>query len=1125
MSYSSIFRAFPLYICLLVSATNAIAASYDLEPVYVSTIGHYDPLEFYPVAVAVDGEFVYLVDLLYKQVRGYTHDGTPAWSFPYLDQWPRDIEVDAAGNIYVADANQYNVKKYSRSGDLLLTIGGKGTQAGKFTRPLAITLDKQGDIYVADSATEISKFDGNGNLLWNNLGSGNPGGDLLRPNGIALDSDSNIYVADSNRHEILIFNPTGGYLRSIERSGLGYKMESPVDVAVTSDDNLIVLDRRQAERNIGQDQVFKLDRNGTLIKSWGAKGHTPGELWEPQGLTIDSKNTIWVAGFHGHNVVHYSVDGVFLGEWKDNDIKPYSFAELEGATVGKNGRLYVTDFWNQLVQVFDRYGDFYSMWGERGQGNGALFNFPRFSTTNDAGEIYIDDDHEVRRFDSEGNFLSRSDWINFPGGMDIDSSGNVWVTGREENTLRKYTADLNLLKVVNGTQIFLGLNAPTGVAISPINGHIYVTDKKRHRILVLDQNGNYLSSWGSFGQEHGQFRAPAGITIDSRGLIYVSEATNQRIQVFTPDGGYLYSWDAPGIAGKQPARIWELALDGDYFLYGPDRTHEQAEVHKWALVPDPVTIGPPPYRIGEDLGYYIWSDGNSLWHLRWNSDGVYRNFLGTISTTVPYISAAAVKTEAADLIHPVSDTRIDFNAYASNGQDGIDIVAGYNGLIVLDLAIDGIERNDRVFVGSGSFIPTSLPLPLQAYIPVPVVQTGKPTYRPGYDLGFYIWQDPTGSGWHIRWSADHTGLENFTGYIKVVNGALSGVQPYNFESRDSVSLSGDSLSLNASADIYQDGLDFSVTQGATVCFDLAINGIRADGKTWVGSNAYPLAGALPLPTRPGGQIANCTNLREIQAVGKPTYVPKQDLGYYIWQDIDDGEWHIRWSGDTTTVHDFFGKIATSNPAENVRAFLYESDDTLITGTDAIVFSAKAGAGQDGIDFFTPDGTLLTFTLSIDGKTGPGTAFVGPDSTSPVTVPFSLISADTSTSAFEKPGYAVAKDLGYFLWRDTNAGNWHLRWSGDSTVNHKFTGMVVSSSGITSHSEYQFESDDHVDVIPSGLRFSAVAGSGQDGLDFSVLPDSQLFFDFQLDGNSDPARISYGANNTTLSTLPLSIYSQ
>ena len=982
MAYQKLLRILSISSAFALITTTTFAAPYDLEPIHVNTVGHYEPLDLYPVAVAVDDQLVYILDLFHEEVRARSHDGAPVWSFPYIGTWPRDIEVDAAGNIYMPDANQQNIKKYSPTGELLLTIGEKGTAPGQFGRPLGIVLDQAGNIYVGDYTTGLSKFDSNGNLIWNNLDSGNTATELEYPMSIALDSGGNIYVADADQKKIVIFDPDGNYLRSIGPSGTGYNWVSPVGIAITADDYIIILDRLQGQRHIGQNQIFKLNGDGTLINSWGAKGRAPGELWEPQGLTLGTNNDIWVAGFQGHNVIQYNVDGTFLKEWNDHDIQPYEFAEIVSTQVGAHGRLYVTDFWNQVVQVFDRYGNFDFMWGERGQGDGQVFNFPRFTAVNDAGEIYIDDDHEVRRFDSEGNFLSRSDRINYPGGIDIDSSGNVWVTGRFENTLRKYTPDLQLLQVIDGTGIPQGLNEPTNISVSPTNGNLYLTDKLKHRVLVLDRDGNYLMTWGLWGNKPGNLNHPIGIAIDSRGLVYVSELVTKRIQVFNANGEYLYGWGVPGTSENKVSDLWDISLDGDYFLYGADRRVEQAEVHKWALVPDPAINNTPTYVVGEDLGFYIWSNDGAQWHLRWTSDGVLKNFSGVITSTVPFIGSSGIDLEAGDQIESITSTRIEFNANETIGQDGIDIVTGTDSLIIFDLSIDGIEQKNSVFVGSGSFTPTGLPIPLRT-----------------------------------------------------------------------------------------------------------------------------------------------VSSENIPAIGKPTYTPKIDPGYYIWQDNDDSEWHIRWSGDSTRTFDFNGTINTSNPPTDLRAFSFESNDTLTLDVDTIGFSAKAGSGEDGIDFFVPVGTALSFTLELDRMSDPGTVYIGADSTNPSNLPFSLISADTSDLVFGQPNYIAAIDLGYYIWRDNNVGDWHLRWSGDSVKTYDFTGTIISSLGFTNHSEYSFESNDIVEVIPSGLRFTGRAGRGEDGLNFSVPANSQLFFELQINGFSDSTLVKYGVNNMNAAFLPLSVYSR
>ena len=77
---------------------------------------------------------------------------------------------------------------------------------------------------------------------------------------------------------------------------------------------------------------------------------------------------------------------------------------------------------------------------------------------------------------------------------------------------------------------------PSGIAISPTTGHVYIADKFNYLIQVLNPDLTFSHSFGSEGSANRQFISSYDIAIDSQGLVYVADTGNHRIQNFSPDG-------------------------------------------------------------------------------------------------------------------------------------------------------------------------------------------------------------------------------------------------------------------------------------------------------------------------------------------------------------------------------------------------------------------------------------------------------------------------------------------------------------------------------------------------------------------------------------------------------------
>jgi DNA-binding beta-propeller fold protein YncE len=87
-----------------------------------------------------------------------------------------------------------------------------------------------------------------------------------------------------------------------------------------------------------------------------------------------------------------------------------------------------------------------------------------------------------------------------------------------------------------------GTGFPTGVSID-FDGSIWIADTHQQRILVLNQQGEELFHFGSYGKGDGQFLYPTDVAFGKDGEVFVSEyGGNERINVFDRKGEFQYSF-------------------------------------------------------------------------------------------------------------------------------------------------------------------------------------------------------------------------------------------------------------------------------------------------------------------------------------------------------------------------------------------------------------------------------------------------------------------------------------------------------------------------------------------------------------------------------------------------------
>jgi sugar lactone lactonase YvrE len=155
--------------------------------------------------------------------RERTGDGGPAAKASLFG--PRAVHVDAAGNVYICEREGNSIRKVDANSGVITTIAGTSRKGysgdggpalnATFDGPKEIDVDAAGNIFVVDTENQaIRRIDAKtgviatvaGNAQRGGAGDGGPAtaAQLDRPHGVAVDRAGKIYIGDTNNHRIRV---------------------------------------------------------------------------------------------------------------------------------------------------------------------------------------------------------------------------------------------------------------------------------------------------------------------------------------------------------------------------------------------------------------------------------------------------------------------------------------------------------------------------------------------------------------------------------------------------------------------------------------------------------------------------------------------------------------------------------------------------------------------------------------------------------------------------------------------------------------------------------------------------------------------------------------------------------
>lgn len=483
-----------------------------------------------PHGVAVNSGMVYIADSLNNRIRkvaggiistfagtgvaGYSGDSGPATSAQL--NGPDGLAFDAAGNLYIADANNSVIRKVALDGTIT-TVAGNGAPGfsgdgglatnASLNYALSVALDTAGNLYIVDQGNNrvrevvggtITTIAGNG--FADSLGDGGPAlsASLARPFSIAVDSTGKIYVAELNSARVRLIN--AGIISTFAGNGqyyftgdggpavdaaLGY-----VNAVATDSQSKVYISAQNRIRKISSGVILTVAGSNRGLGNAGDGGlATNATLDYPQGMGLDPAGNLFIA-----DTFNQRIREVTAADSVINTVVGYNNA---------------------------------GCFGDGGLATSATVNIPYTVVADSGGNYFIADSgsNAVRKVDA-GGFISTyagqcfnagfggdggpatSALLSFPTGLALDSASNLYIADQNNRRIRKVTPQGIITTVAgNGTAGYSGdggpplsasLNNPQGVAVDA-NGEIFIADTGNNAIRKVLPQG-LISTIAGTGQ-------------------------------------------------------------------------------------------------------------------------------------------------------------------------------------------------------------------------------------------------------------------------------------------------------------------------------------------------------------------------------------------------------------------------------------------------------------------------------------------------------------------------------------------------------------------------------------------------------------------------------------------------
>jgi sugar lactone lactonase YvrE len=493
---------------------------------------------------------------------------------------------DAAGNLYIADAGNYRIRKINTAGTIS-TIAGNGTPgfsgdggpatAAQILSVTGICIDGAGNLYIADLPNQrvrkisasgiITTVAGNGTAGYMGDGGAATAAQLNQPSDVAIDAAGNLYIADKANNRVRKVTSSGTITTYAGYASVGYsgdggaatdaQLNAPTGVGVDGAGSLYIADQTNGRiRKVNSAGIIEtVAGNGVFGYAGDGAAATGAALYQPVDVHADAGGNIWIADQNNDRIRKVNPAGI-ISTIAGNGMSGFTgdgglatAAQMDGPAgvyVDAGGNVYFADQTNNRIRVVNTSGVINTVSGvsryigDGGPATNAELLTPTFIAVDKHDNVYFceTNGHRVRKIAPDGTIST------------IAGTGIEGVTGMGDGSMA--TA--------------VDINRPEAITVDTA-GNVYFGEFTA-RIRKVSPSGIITSVAGMYSPGHSGDGGPAtaafittqGITVDTAGNFYMTCSGEHRarridpsgtITTFAGTGVWGFSGDGGGATGAQ----------------------------------------------------------------------------------------------------------------------------------------------------------------------------------------------------------------------------------------------------------------------------------------------------------------------------------------------------------------------------------------------------------------------------------------------------------------------------------------------------------------------------------------------------------------------------------------------